>query len=751
MLRPNQTQLTQPRLGGHAPIQDEPGLTELVSLAFGFLRRQYLIILSIAFLSSSAGVLYLHFATPIYTAHAKIVTEVQKGKFFRGQNVLADTQVDSAQLANQLLILKSESIAKAVIDDLHLLDYPEFARPSTATLSKTELMREAFDIFEKKLDVSRIGGSYVIDIAFDSQNAKLAAQIANSVAEHYISEEQDAQLKINQRVGNWLQARLEGLREQVSIADSAVVQFAKEHNIVSTDGKLMDDQQLVGVNSQLVAARSRTAEALARLFRIQAVVRQYSTNEPTTDATVSDALKNPIISNLRQKYLELENRAADWTARFGANHQAVIHLRDQQREIRNSIHAELERLAESYKSDYAIARQREDEAQRALGTAVSQLHLTNKEEIKLRELKASAKSYHTLYETFLRQYTQTVEQQSFPIPELRVISHAHTPSSKSHPKSKVILAISILGGIALGLGIGMLRELTDRVFRTSDQIEATLNTPCTAVLPLLAETPRVKFSANRKAIISQFGPRTIIRDSSLYWTLVDSPESRFAEGIRSIKLAMDVGNADRANKVIGFTSSLPNEGKSTVVTAVAQLIGQVGSKVIVVDCDLRNPCLSRALTKNSEHGIVEVMSGRRSLEDVVWRELTTNFTFLPVGNNVKFSHTSQILASDLTKKLFDNLRQRYDYVIVDLPPLAPIVDVRATSKFIDSYFMVVEWGETKVDVVQHALSSADTVYDNLNGVILNKTDMNSLTRYDIHRDKYYFNKYYKRYGYTQGA
>ena len=133
MLRPNQTQLTQSRLGGHAPFQDEPGLTELVSLAFGFLRRQYLIILSIAFLASSTGVLYLHFATPIYTAHAKIVTEVQKGKFLREQSVLADTPINSAQLANQLLILKSESIAKAVIDDLHLLENPEFARPSTAT------------------------------------------------------------------------------------------------------------------------------------------------------------------------------------------------------------------------------------------------------------------------------------------------------------------------------------------------------------------------------------------------------------------------------------------------------------------------------------------------------------------------------------------------------------------------------------------------------------------------------------------
>jgi succinoglycan biosynthesis transport protein ExoP len=122
--------------------------------------------------------------------------------------------------------------------------------------------------------------------------------------------------------------------------------------------------------------------------------------------------------------------------------------------------------------------------------------------------------------------------------------------------------------------------------------------------------------------------------------------------------------------------------------------------------------------------------------------------FLPVGEKFHFSHTSEILASEPMKKLFDNLRQRYDYVVVDLPPLAPIVDVRATISFIDTYFVVVEWGGTKIDVVRHALNAAHSVYDKLGGVILNKTNMNALRRYEINRHKYYFNSYYRRYGYT---
>src|SRR5262249_11424508 len=206
--------------------------------------------------------------------------------------------------------------------------------------------------------------------------------------------------------------------------------------------------------------------------------------------------------------------------------------------------------------------------------------------------------------------------------------------------------------------------------------------------------------------------------------------------------------ANRLSTVIGFTSAVPNEGKSTTAASLALLIGQVGQRVILIDCDLRNPSLTRALAPNGTTGIVEVLSGERSVDEVSWRCPVTNLVFLPAPEKSGLLHASEILASAAAKKLFEQLRLSYDYIVVDLPPLAPVVDVRATGHLVDFYFLVVEWGTTKIDVVQHALSRARPVYENLVGAVLNKTDMDQIGHYDMHRSEYYDNKHYARYGLT---
>jgi Mrp family chromosome partitioning ATPase len=122
--------------------------------------------------------------------------------------------------------------------------------------------------------------------------------------------------------------------------------------------------------------------------------------------------------------------------------------------------------------------------------------------------------------------------------------------------------------------------------------------------------------------------------------------------------------------------------------------------------------------------------------------------FLPAESRSRVFHTSELLASAPTKKLFDDLRESYDYVIVDLPPLAPLIDVRATPHLVDGYFLVIEWGRTKIDVVQHALNTAPLIYEGLLGTILNKANMEFMGRYEAHRSKYYYNKHFARYGYT---
>ena len=441
----------------------------------------------------------------------------------------------------------------------------------------------------------------------------------------------------------------------------------------------------------------------------------------------------------------------------------MVNVRNQMREIQKSIRNELQRIAETYKSDYQIAKQREEGAQKELSQAISVSQVTDQAQIALHELESNSQTYRALYDNFLQRYMESVQQQSFPITEARVISPATRPLQKTSPNSRKVLAISGLAALLLGFGIAKLRELSDRVFRTSGQIESLLNTGCIALVPLLdgavgtatsrrAETGSV--IANLKTITglsrspeqAPADSRIITRRKGLFWAVVDAPLSRFAEAIRAIKLTADLNGVVKSNRVIGFTSSLPYEGKSTLAVALAQLISLGDRTVILVDCDLRNPSLSRSLTPDAKTGFFEVLTGEISLEEAVWKDHATKMVFLPAVVKSHAAHTSEFLASDATKSLFDKLRKSYDYVVVDLSPLAPVVDVRATTHLVDSYIFVIEWGRTKIDVVKHALAAAQGVSENLLGAVLNKVDMNRFGRYAGEDESYYYNKRYTQYG-----
>ena len=216
------------------------------------------------------------------------------------------------------------------------------------------------------------------------------------------------------------------------------------------------------------------------------------------------------------------------------------------------------------------------------------------------------------------------------------------------------------------------------------------------------------------------------------------PTSRFAEAVRAIKFAVDLRVAEKS-KIIGFTSTLPSEGKSTVSMNIALLMAKTGARVILVDGDLRNPTISRELAPNAKQGFVDVISGNSSLEEVVWKDPSTALAFVPAGRS-PLVQSAAILGSDFAKQFFDQLRQSYDYVIIDLSPLSPVVDVRGTSHYVDAHVLVVEWGRTKMKLVEHALHEAPNIRDNLLGVVLNKVDMTKIHKYDAHLKDYYNNK-----------
>ncbi|HJP67373.1 MAG TPA: polysaccharide biosynthesis tyrosine autokinase, partial [Sphingomicrobium sp.] len=499
----------------------------------------------------------------------------------------------------------------------------------------------------------------------------------------------------------------------------------------------------------------QTSDALARLNRYESILKEnpaISQSIGTLDTAGSDVLVSPIITNLRQQYLELVRRESEWSAKYGREHLSVVNLRTRMRELRASILDEVRRLAETSRSDWEVARQRQLEVEKQLAEAVSVSRTTNSAEVTLRELESRAKSYRTLYESFLQRSMGSAQQASFPISEARIVYPAFPPNGKSKPKALAVLALALFGGIGLGAGLGFFREIMDRVFRTPDQIEAALGLPCVAVVPLLqASTPNTLKAIGAVPSDRECGQRIISTASPVHRAVVNTPLSRFAESIRCIKLGIDLSAAQTSNKVIGITSSLPDEGKSTIAASLAQVIAQGGKSVIIIDCDFRNPSLSSTLASDATVGLLEVISGTHSIADTVWNDPKTNLVFLPVVKRRPLLHSSEIFGTEQMRKLFDQLRSAYDYVIVDLPPLSPVVDVRATSALMDCFILVVEWGRTKIDVVQHALHTAPNVYENLTGAVLNKTDIKSMARYDAYRSDYYSDSHYTRYGLTDQA
>ena len=402
----------------------------------------------------------------------------------------------------------------------------------------------------------------------------------------------------------------------------------------------------------------------------------------------------------------------------------------------------MKRIEETFKSDYQIALAREQSVQKSLAETVAQSQATNQSQISLRDLDSKAQTFRAIHDTFLQRYMESLQQQSFPYTEARVISHATRPSSKSQPNSKLVMALASAGGLLLAFGVAFLIDISESGFRTSDQVEEELRTSCLAVVPQIkvgAEPP--------PADTPDPGLSRQIERTGIMFSVVGTPFSRFAEAFRTIKVSIDLFSVAKPAKAVGITSTHPNEGKSTIAANLARLISHAGGRAILLDCDLRNPSLTRALAPTAELGLLDVLSGKRLLTEVIWTDPATSLAFVPMVAKTRLSHTNEILASAGMKKLIDALREVYDYVLLDLPPLTPVVDVRSTNQIVDFYLFVIEWGRTSVEAVERALSSAPLVYDNLMGAILNKADLDVMRNYSRNAQDPYKNKYYERYGF----
>jgi len=374
----------------------------------------------------------------------------------------------------------------------------------------------------------------------------------------------------------------------------------------------------------------------------------------------------------------------------------------------------------------------------------------NKSLVHLNELNQKASALKTLYESYLGRFEQATQQRSFPIAKARVISAAGVPTSPSSPKKTLVMALSVILGLMAGCGVAAFQEFRDRFFRVEADVRSALGLKFLGYLPLLGQPGSGK-KKRRKGNIGQ--EPAIAEDAEHGVTFermmrisVEAPRSIFAETLRNAKLASDVMLQGRTDRVIGVISALPGEGKSTTAANFAALLASSGKRTLLIDADLRNPGLSRTLKSPPQAGLIEAVLGEVPWTNVVKVDPRTKLAILPVVVRDHLLHTSELLSSQGMHHLMENARKMFDYIVVDLAPLGPVIDAKAFAPQVDAFLLVTEWGATPTNLVRDVLEQEPQINSRILGVILNKTDMSELPRYsDFGGTERYRQKYVSYY------
>lgn len=712
------------------------------------LRRQWPLILGITAVSIALVLAYLLTASPRYTAMARILMDTRQSQVLEKQmSSGGNALVDTGLVESQVELILSDNLLAAVVRKMNLVNDPEFnsggggivstllsyLSQSGEAPSDERRVQSVVEAMQRSLKVDRIGTTYVFSVSYTASSPAKAAQLANAVADAYILGGLEAKYESTKRAGQWLQARSTELRDEATRADRAVQSFKAKNNIVGTSRGLMSEQELSDVNTQLIQAKAATAEARARMDRVRAVVEK-----DVVQSTVSEALNNSVITRLRAQYLDLAAQYADWSSRYGINHQAAINLQSRMAELRKSIQDEVKRIADATQSDYEIARAREQTLQREIDNLVSQAATTSQVQVELRNLESTADTSRTLYNSFLERLQQATQQETFPITDARVIATATAPERKSSPKTLLLLAAGCIGGLLLGTASAFGYEMMSDVFRTPADVEDNLGIRCLGILPKVAAPPMRARGEPPPDGEKPAGARNPAVSLASY--VVTNPFSRYTETLRNVKVSIDAAQMHKEMKVIGIVSSLPKEGKTTVSANMAHLAAMTGHRTLLIEGDLHTCTLTRLLAPQATQGLIEALSNPEELGRYVQKLGVSGADFLPAAISNRMINSADVMSAGAMAALLAVARQHYQYVFIDLAPLMPVADARASSHLLDGLVYVIEWGRTRRGAVIESIGGSE-IYDKIIGSVLNRADQGELRRIESYKGAYYTSYY----------
>lgn len=722
------------------------------------LRRRFHLVLLPPTVLAMLALAYVMAATTLYTATSTVLIDPRRANVVEtNQSVLSNFGTDDATIESQTLLIQSGAIVERVVRKLKLTEDIEFSPrpglldpirnlfrssgPSDGAKPEDAARSRSVEILQRRMKVTRQGTTFLVDINISSQSPQKAAAIANAVADAYFEEQVRAKNDATRIAASWLGGQINELKSRVGASEKAVEDFRSANNLTVSQGVTVNDQQITDLNNKLVAARVQTAEARAKYDQAQQISK--SGGDP---GGINAAISSEMITKLRTQYADIAKNEAEMSSRYGARHPSVANVRAQLRDTQKLINDEIRRILDSTRHEYDVAKSREASLQQSFDQLQGVSTSSGQAQVRLRELQREAEANRTLYESYLARSKETTAQESLEMPDSRIVTKAGIPIRPSSPKTMLILGLAVMLGFGAGAVLAFLADYLDGRIKTLEQAEAISGVPALAAVPSINAR---ELAARARRGHDELGryDRTTMKllppalQPPLMRYAIDRPGTFFAEAIRAVRLALQRTMRTQPVKVILVSSALDSEGKTTLAGNLAQSLATLGIRTLLIDGDLRNPQLTRALCPRADIGLLEVALGRASVEDAVLVDHSTGLSILPSTAVEQVEIITELMFSERVVDVLDELRRRYELIIIDSPPLVPLVDGRALAELADRIILALAWDQTPGEVLSHTINLLSPVSDRILGTVLTQVDLSRLQFYDYYRSSAYLKPY----------
>lgn len=722
-------QLTTDRAadGGQASQRGEPAV-DLRRQLVAF-RKYIWTFLAVVIAIMAVTALVTFSLIPLYTAKSQVVIDarMQTAIDARAGQGPVPKAADPAMVDSEVEVIRSRALAETVVDTLGLQDDPEFNGTESdgvfgigkKIVDKPLPVRRQTAVSRamKALKVTRSGLTYVIDIQYTSTDPGKAARIANAFATLYVEQNLDVKARATGNASDVLSTRLSRLRQDVENAEAAVQNYKIQNNLLSASGSSLTEQEISRLNLDVATARTQQAEAEARYSTAKSQMARGGTGED-----VGEALSSAVVQNLRSQKATVSRQLADLQTRYGPRHPLVLQTQQQLADLENQIKQEVDRIISGLQANVQISRQRTAAAQGNLSMSRSQLATNNAAEVRLNELDRTAAAARTLYESYLSRYKETTEKRGLDQSDARVLAQAVPPRASSFPNRPLFLSLGLALALSAGAAAVVFRHMLDAGLSTGEQIEQQLG------VRFLGSVPLVGKSVAARQEVGRF--------------VVDKPLSAYADALRNLRASIQFCRTGVEVQVVAFTSALPGEGKTSTAIGMCRSAAQSGAPTVLIDCDVRRASSAKALDLQVEKGLVELLRGEATLEEVIVQDPLTSAFFIPIAR--PRPDAEDLVSSPAMRELLAKLRKRFQMIYLDTAPVLAVADTRVLATIADVTIVLSKWRGTPKKATEAAINQLETVGAYIGGVVLTQVDLREQAR-SGYGDAGYYYEHYRQY------